>query len=227
MADAYTPNYNLTLPEVGGSPDTWGDKVNQNFSQIDNNMIPTGGIIMWSGVTSSIPSSWALCDGTQGTPDLSGKFIIGTGGGYDSGDTGGSEETVLSKENLPPHDHNVSVDNDTGDHGHEGRTERNGTLAGTEIFDPKVKTTFAKVAPANFTDGTIEIEYVNPSGSALDDSIYGAVHRHAFEIGNDFGMQPDPLRGRHSHTVAQESVGQAEPFEIRPPFYALAFIMKL
>ena len=43
--------------------------------------IPLGGIIMWSGNISTIPSGWYLCDGsTQNsvvTPDLRNKFIVG------------------------------------------------------------------------------------------------------------------------------------------------------
>ena len=41
--------------------------------------IPVGGIIMWSGSVGSIPSGWALCNGTNGTPNLSGKFVLGAG----------------------------------------------------------------------------------------------------------------------------------------------------
>ena len=47
--------------------------------------IPTGGIIMWSGATSAIPSGWALCDGQNSTPDLRNKFIVGASAG--TGDT--------------------------------------------------------------------------------------------------------------------------------------------
>lgn len=36
--------------------------------------IPTGGIIIWSG--SAVPDGWALCDGTNGTPDLRGRFVL-------------------------------------------------------------------------------------------------------------------------------------------------------
>lgn len=36
MPDAYTDNFDLILPEPGGSVDTWGDKLNQNFAQIDS-----------------------------------------------------------------------------------------------------------------------------------------------------------------------------------------------
>ncbi len=43
--------------------------------------LPTGVIIAWSPLaagTSTIPSGWLLCDGTSGTPNLIGRFIIGT-----------------------------------------------------------------------------------------------------------------------------------------------------
>jgi len=39
-------------------------------------VIPRGMITMWSGTMTNIPPGWALCDGTNGTPDLRGRFII-------------------------------------------------------------------------------------------------------------------------------------------------------
>jgi len=44
---------------------------------------PVGGIIMWSGNPKALPVGWALCDGKNETPNLSGRFIVG----YDSADT--------------------------------------------------------------------------------------------------------------------------------------------
>jgi hypothetical protein len=41
--------------------------------------IPAGIIMLWSGSQATIPSGWLLCDGTNGTPDLRGRFIIGAG----------------------------------------------------------------------------------------------------------------------------------------------------
>ncbi len=38
---------------------------------------PSGIIVAWSGSIDSIPQGWALCDGTNGTPDLRSAFIIG------------------------------------------------------------------------------------------------------------------------------------------------------
>lgn len=49
----------------------------------------TGLIAFWSGAVVDIPTGWALCDGSSGTPDLRNLFIIGAGGAYDPGDTGG------------------------------------------------------------------------------------------------------------------------------------------
>ena len=40
-------------------------------------VLPRGVIVMWSGSISSIPEGWALCDGTNGTPDLRDRFIVG------------------------------------------------------------------------------------------------------------------------------------------------------
>jgi hypothetical protein len=40
-----------------------------------NGLVPPGVIVMWSGTVA--PAGWALCNGTNGTPNLSGRFIVG------------------------------------------------------------------------------------------------------------------------------------------------------
>jgi len=71
--------------------------------------IPTGIIVMWSGDPDSIPSGWALCDGSHGTPDLSGKFIVGFNrqdDDYnDTGKTGGYKKVALTEPEMPKHTH--------------------------------------------------------------------------------------------------------------------------
>lgn len=57
---------------------------------IPDESLSIGAIIMWSGTLSSIPSGWQLCDGTNGTPDLRGRFIMGVSSGENPGATGGS-----------------------------------------------------------------------------------------------------------------------------------------
>lgn len=49
-----------------------------------------GIIAMWSGTEANIPFGWTLCDGTNGTPDLRGRFIVCATTGTPPHTTGGS-----------------------------------------------------------------------------------------------------------------------------------------
>lgn len=68
-----------------------------------------GMIVMWSGDPGSVPTGWALCDGTSGTPDLSGRFIVGYSElevDYDEiGKTGGESFHTLDITEIPAHSH--------------------------------------------------------------------------------------------------------------------------
>jgi hypothetical protein len=59
------------------------------------NIIPAGIISMWSGSIVSIPSGWVLCDGTNSTPDLRDRFVVGAGSTYAVAATGGSANAVI------------------------------------------------------------------------------------------------------------------------------------
>tara|TARA_B100001250_G_scaffold49675_1_gene38870 strand:+ start:286 stop:702 length:417 start_codon:yes stop_codon:yes gene_type:complete len=45
--------------------------------------------------SSSAPSGWYLCNGSNGTPDLRNRFVIGAGSSYSQGATGGSKNAVV------------------------------------------------------------------------------------------------------------------------------------
>lgn len=66
--------------------------------------LPTGSIIMWSGSLGSIPSGYVLCDGTNSTPDLRDRFIVGAGNNYAVAATGGSADAI-----VVTHTHTASV----------------------------------------------------------------------------------------------------------------------
>ena len=55
----------------------------------------SGMIIMWSGSIASIPSGWVLCNGSNGTPDLRDRFIVGAGSSYAVAATGGSKDAIV------------------------------------------------------------------------------------------------------------------------------------
>jgi microcystin-dependent protein len=76
---------------------------------------PSGGIIMWNGSVGSIPSGWVLCNGSNGTPDLRSRFVVGAGSTYAVGATGGSADAIVvshshsasSSVNDPGHQHDI------------------------------------------------------------------------------------------------------------------------
>ena len=79
--------------------------------------VPVGTIVMWAGTVAQIPPSWQLCNG-QGTasngiavPDLRDRFVVGAGGAYSPGATGGSVSKTSNTAGA--HGHSVSVGNTT------------------------------------------------------------------------------------------------------------------
>ena len=65
--------------------------------------VPAGAIIMWSGSIGSIPTGYVICNGSNGTPDLRDRFVVGSGTSYAVGNTGGFTSSVTSSigTNLP------------------------------------------------------------------------------------------------------------------------------
>jgi len=57
--------------------------------------IPAGGIFLWSGSIGSIPAGYVLCNGSNGTPDLRDRFIVGAGSTYAVDATGGSANAIV------------------------------------------------------------------------------------------------------------------------------------
>lgn len=161
--------------------------------------VPPGTIVMWSGASTAIPEGWALCDGTNNTPDLRDKFIVGAGLSYSTADTGGLASITLSVDQMPSHQHTV---------------------------DP----------PATATDfqGQHSHMPVNQSPAFLT---IGAESGDTFPTakGSDWGFRTasgTTEAGNHSHTVdippfLSAATGGNQPFDNRPPYYALCFIMKL
>lgn len=84
--------------------------INEKITNIKTNItalqdaMPVGSIIMFSGKAEEIPSGWAICDGTNGTPNLLDRFILAS---TYCGGTGGNAQITLSVSQLPPHRHRL------------------------------------------------------------------------------------------------------------------------
>lgn len=102
-----------------GNTPTWGSAV------------PSGGIILWSGSIASIPSGWYLCNGSNGTPDLRNRFVIGAfqdnSGVANTTVTGSNTLTGGSKDAIVvSHTHTATVT----DPGHAHTYFRNNVVVG-------------------------------------------------------------------------------------------------
>ena len=83
---------------------------NLEISGSGGGVVPVGGIIIWSGAQNAIPTGWALCNGSNSTPDLRNRFVVGAGSSYSVGATGGYSDAI----NIS-HTHTT---NSTGSHAH-------------------------------------------------------------------------------------------------------------
>jgi microcystin-dependent protein len=71
-----------------------------HYTDIINEGLPVGAIVIWHGDSDTIPTGWYICNGqTIGavtTPDLRQRFIVGAGATYNVGDTGGATSTSVT-----------------------------------------------------------------------------------------------------------------------------------
>lgn len=135
---------------------------------------PAGVIVMWSGNPSTIPQGWALCNGSNGTPDLRGRFIAG----YD------------------PNDADYNTVGNTG-----GQKSNNATHQVTIDPPPQTFTSAQSNAP----------RYGSLSSNTNGDVRY---YNHTHDVTVDIS----------SFNV---TTGPPSDPENRPPYYVLAYIMKL
>ena len=179
---------------------------------------PSGGIIMWSGAENAIPAGWVLCNGTNSTPDLRNRFVVGagTGSNYTVGNFGGSDDATLvshshgsgnyGTNNTGGHSHGGNT-NTTGSHAHRWGTDDNDGAQGTGNPDANGGQAW-KAWTDNQGDHSHNIS-TNNDGS----------HSHNISTNND---------GGHSHSVNgnTDSQGSSATGANRPPYYALCYIMK-
>lgn len=101
IATAISSKADTASPAFTGTPTAPTAPAGNNSTQIATtsfvfqNGVPIGAIFMWGGLIADIPVGYALCDGTGGTPNLKDRFIIGAGGVYATGSTGGSKDAVV------------------------------------------------------------------------------------------------------------------------------------
>ena len=122
---------------------------------VATNAIPSGGIIIWSGSSSAIPSGWYLCNGANGTPDLRNRFVVGAGSTYAVGATGGSADAIVVSHTHsvtdPGHSHTIGFQNHTIDQnaGSAGLVRQGTSNTSTQTTGISISSTGASGTNAN------------------------------------------------------------------------------
>jgi hypothetical protein len=129
VASAISSKADLNSPALTGTPTAPTASAGTNTTQVATtafviaNAIPSGLISMWSGTIASIPTGWVLCNGSNSTPDLRNRFIIGahsdTAGVAYSTVTGSNTQTGGTKDAINvSHTHTATTTATDSGHSH-------------------------------------------------------------------------------------------------------------
>jgi len=190
----------------------------EDGSSVQNNIVeamPIGGIIMWSGTIETIPPTWALCNGLNGTPDLRNRFIMGAGSTYNPGDTGGLDAVTLTTAQIPSHQHAVGTLASASSGGHGHNVSGSTSINGSHEHRPYC-------GSSDGTDNMLASSSTNSSYKRYVDTPPAGDHSHTITGTTDY-------TGSHIHTLSGSTanIGGGLSHENKPPYFALAYIMKL
>jgi microcystin-dependent protein len=174
-------------------------------------VLPTGIIVMWNSTAASIPAGWQLCNGSNGTPDLRGQFVVGAGGAYTPGDTGGASSVTLSANTMPIHTHELTGSLTTGSAGSHTHT----------VTDPGL---LHSISPAYFSasspNGFTGAGGAGQTNSATQSATTGISIASAIDHVHSLTLS--------GNTQSAGGIsGTTQPHENRPPYYALCYIQKM
>jgi microcystin-dependent protein len=251
ISGAISSKSDIASPTFTGSPAAPTATAGSNTTQIANTayvrgelttLIPSGIILLWSGSTASIPSGWVLCNGSNSTPDLRDRFVVGAGSTYAVNATGGANTVTLDATMIPAHTHTVSATGTTGGQSANHTHTFSGTTSGqsnTHAHAASVTDnghSHTESAVNNFdgsqtlANGGINIggdRQTGTSTTGISVSIgnANADHSHTYS-GTTATVSAD-----HNHTVTVSGTtgngtGGGLAHENRPPYFALAYIMK-
>jgi hypothetical protein len=139
------------------------------------NGVPKGVIVMWSGTITNIPSGWALCDGTNGTPDLRDRFIVGA-----RQDDGGVAKTNITGSltnsgdgQIPSHTHGVGTLSaaSSGEHTHTvsllaSLNQYNGRGNGIGVMSPILNSGYLSGTSATMLPNGVHTHTISGSTAA-------------------------------------------------------------
>jgi len=184
---------------------------------------PKGGIIMYSGdwnfTTSGLGTGnlegWALCNGNNGTPDLSEKFVRGISDSTQLRDTSGTDSIRLTVAQLPSHTHTFTTNPGGGD-------TIPLTISSDGGHSHNVMSENLQLVVQGGGSGATAQQFGVAQGPYLDASnVYTSTDGTHSHPGSTVTIP------NHSHPGITDPRGNNAAFDNRPKFIKLAFIMKL
>lgn len=169
-----------------------------------------GMIILWSGTYATIPTGWAICDGTNGTPDLRDRFVVGAGSTYSPGATGGTADATIVS-----HNHTVSSTSaNAGNHAHSVSGSTGGGGSHSHTYSNFLKAYQAVGGGGTFDQKNNGVQTINTS----------TIGNHTHSVSGSTNTT-----GSHKHTISSicSSAGTSATNKNLPPYYSLAYIMRL
>jgi len=129
--------------------------------------IPAGGILLWSGSIGSIPAGYVLCNGSNGTPDLRDRFVVGAGSTYAVNATGGSADAI-----VVTHNHTATSTVTDAGHDHDAITQVSGSSSSgaqfANSFSGSVNTTSTQMIQTATTGITVATTTANAGTSGTN-----------------------------------------------------------
>ena len=148
-----TPDSNAVLPYSDGST-----TLKATVGQIG---VPVGTIVMWNNRNgASIPTNWALCDGTNGTPDLRDRFVVGYSSTKAINTTGGSADAIVVS-----HTHTATSTVTDPGHAHSYNIRHMSGVAGSGGTSPINNAPSTATTSSNTTGITVSTT-INSQGSS-------------------------------------------------------------
>jgi hypothetical protein len=194
--------------------------------------VPSGCILMWSGAIVAIPATWYLCDGTNGTPNLSNKFIRS---GSSVGSTGGADTVTLTTAQLASHNHTQNSHNHTQDshnhtqdgHGHNGSTNTTGAHTHTVNGWSSATTRAGRIMVGNFNGGSASVDSAGNHSHTVSVSNTTATNQATTATNQAVtATNQSTTASNQAVTATNNSAGSGSSHENMPAYYTLAYIMK-
>ena len=198
-------------------------------------VLPLGMIMMWNSTAASIPAGWQLCDGSNGTPDLRGQFIIGAGGAYSFSANGGSASTTLGLANIPGHFHSINaVSGNTaasGAHTHTASSSSVSTVSEPgHTHTTQFPTSQTAYTPTPTIAGTVIPLSQTSNGIIVTQSNASGNSRANISVATTTSTSVSNVAD-HTHTVTVTgntgTTGSSASFLTLPPYFALCYIQKM